>query len=263
MRGCARARSIGWLLGWIGLCSSFLFVCLSYPAHGAEADPFTKARTGFFQTQAQYQHHPQNLESAWQFARACFDLAEFATNKTERARLAEQGIEACRNVLKENPDSPQVHYYLGMNLGQLARTRTLGALKLVDQMEREFTSARDLDPKFDYAGPDRNLGQLYLDAPTIGSIGSRAKARQHLQRAVEVAPDYPDNRLCLLEAFMKWGDREHARQELKQLEKIWPGARTSFKGQAWATSWEDWEIRLQKAKKRIEEPSKVIEAPRH
>ena len=34
--------------------------------------------------------------AAWQFGRACFDLAEFATNNTERASLAEQGIAACR-----------------------------------------------------------------------------------------------------------------------------------------------------------------------
>ena len=62
-----------------------------------------------------------------------------------------------------------------MNLGQLARTRGLSALKLVDQMEREFTRARDLDEHLDWAGPDRNLGLLYGDAPVIGSIGSRTR----------------------------------------------------------------------------------------
>ena len=92
-----------------------------------------------------------------------------------------------------------------MNLGQLARTKGLGALKLVNQMEHEFTRARDLDEQLDWAGPDRNLGLLYRDAPAIGSIGSRTKAREHLKRAVELAPQYPENRLNLIEAYLQLG----------------------------------------------------------
>jgi hypothetical protein len=97
-----------------------------------------------------------------------------------------------------------------MNLGQLARTKGLSALKLVDQMEGEFTRARDLDEHLDYAGPDRSLGLLYRDAPVIGSVGSRTRAREHLRRAVEVAPQYPENRLSLIEAYLKVG-RTHGR----------------------------------------------------
>ena len=97
------------------------------------------------------------------------------------------------------------HYYLGMNLGQLARTRGLSALRLVNQMQREFTRARDLDEHFDWAGPDRNLGLLYRDAPAFASIGSRSKAREHLMRAVELAPRYPENRLNLVETYLQLG----------------------------------------------------------
>jgi hypothetical protein len=71
-------------------------------------------------------------------------------------------------------------------------------------MEREFSLARKLDEHFADAGPDHNLGLLYRDAPALGSIGSRAKARQHLQRAVELAPQYPEKRLNLIEAYLKW-----------------------------------------------------------
>ena len=108
-----------------------------------------------------------------------------------------------------------------MNLGQLARTKGLGALKLVDQMEREFSRARELDEQLDYAGPDRNLGLLYRDAPAIGSVGSRTRAREHLKRAVELAPQYPENRLNLIEAYLKWGERTGAYRELA-------GARSSL-----------------------------------
>ena len=45
------------------------------------------------------------------------------------------------------------HYYLAMNLGQLARTEMIGALKIVKEMENEFEIAADIDPRFDHAGP--------------------------------------------------------------------------------------------------------------
>jgi hypothetical protein len=227
-----------------------------------ELAPSVQARRAYQEAQARYQKDPPKTEAAWEFARACFDLAEFATNNTERAALAEQGIAASQQALHQNLDCARAHYYLAMNLGQLARTRSLGALKLVNQMERSFSVARDLDEHLDYAGPDRNLGQLYLNAPSIGSIGSRPKARQHLERAVALAPDYPENRLNLVQAELKWGERNSAQREFKTLEEGWASARAKFTGPAWTTSWADWEARRQTLKKKLEDNSKPLESPR-
>ena len=95
-----------------------------------------------------------------------------------------------------------------MNLGQLARTETLGALKLVREMEREFKTAAELDGHFDYAGPERSLGLLYRDAPGWPvSIGSRRKAREWLEQAEKLAPEYPENHLNLVESYLQWHDR--------------------------------------------------------
>ena len=126
--------------------------------------------------------------AAWQFARACFDFADFATNVTERAAIASQGIAACQELLARKTNSAPGHYYLAMNYGQLARAEapSLAAYRLVKQMEREFKAAADFDKSFDYAGPERNLGLLYRDAPGWPfSIGSRRKARDFLERAGE------------------------------------------------------------------------------
>jgi hypothetical protein len=189
-------------------------------------------------------------------------LAEFATNRTERARLAEQGIAACEQAVGKATNAAAAHYYLGMNLGQLARTRGLSALKLVGRMEREFKVARGLDEQFDYAGPDRNLGYLYLDAPSIGSIGDRSKAHQHLDRATVLSPDFPENRLALAEALLKWNDREAARRELKLLEEALPAAQVKFGGLAWASNWTDWNGRLHQLRKKLGANAPVIQSPR-
>jgi hypothetical protein len=150
-----------------------------------------------------------------------------------------------------------------MNLGQLARTKSFGALKLVDEMEREFIITVALDEHFEYGGPHRSLGLLYRDAPVIGSVGDRGKAREHLQRAVELVPDFPPNRLCLIESMLKWGDRKGAARELKALEEVWPGAQTALTGVVSAWRWTEWEGRLKKVKKKIEEAHKPLETPRH
>jgi len=223
-------------------------------------DPAARARQAFEQASALFQKDPLKSEAVWQFARATFDLGEFATNGTERAALAQKGIAACKQLLEREPGSLQAHYYLAMNLGQLARTKGLGALKLVDQMEREFLAARKLDVTFDHAGPDRNLGLLYRDAPSLGSVGSRSHAKQHLMRAVVLAPDYPENRLNLIESYLQWKDHKEALREFKALEEDWSAARSRFTGEVWAAAWVDWEARLQTVKKKMEELSRPAKA---
>jgi tetratricopeptide (TPR) repeat protein len=237
----------------LGLC---LLCCPGWlvTAGAADGSGLSRARATFAERQTTYRKQPENVLSAWQYAQACFDLADFATNRSQRASLAEQGINACRQALVRESNSAPLHYYLGLNLGQLARTRTLGALRLVDQMEKEFTTASQLNSNLDYAGPDRALGLLYRDAPSFGSIGNRTKARERLQRAFELAPQFPENGLILIESELKWNDRSAARSNLKKLEERLPKAREEFSGATWADSWEDWDGRWTTLKKSLDEP---------
>ena len=244
------------------LLISFTAVAEVLGAPAGPTDASSVAQQRFREAEARYARQSTNTEAAWQFARACFDLAEFATNTMARADIAEKGIAACRQALSWKPKFAAVHYYLGMNLAQLARTKGLGALKIVDEMEHEFSIARELDANLDYGGPDRNLGLLYRDTPSVISIGNHSKAKQHLHRAVELAPDYPENRLNLIEADLKWNDRNGARREMKALEERWPAAHTTFSGQVWAATWSDWEQRFKAVKKKIEEPAKSLQTPR-
>lgn len=212
--------------------------------------------------QKRFETEPTNSTVAWEFARAAFDRAEFATNDTERAALADQGISACQGVLTRDPKSAPAHYYLGMNLGQLARTKTLGALKIVREMEREFKVTRSLDERFDFAGPDRNLGLLYLEAPGWpASIGSRSKARQHLLRAAVLSPKYPENRLNLAEAAVEWRDATTIQRELAALEELWPVAKTNFTGVEWGANWADWNSRLEQLRIKAKDLIKPLVSP--
>ena len=243
----ASLRGIG-----LGLCLLW-WAGSMVTASAADSTGLGRAQANFAERQTSYRKQPENVQSAWQYAQACFELADFATNRSQRAELAEQGIGACRQGLARESNSPPLHYYLGLNLGQLARTRMLGALRLVNEMEKEFTTASQLNSNLDYAGADRALGLLYRDAPTFGSIGNRSKARERLQRAFESAPQFPENGLILIESELKWSDRSAARLNLKKLEERLPKAREEFSGATWTDSWADWDGRLTNLRKTLDD----------
>lgn len=246
----------------IGLVTVWLVLGHATYAESAQFDPVSGAEKAYAKARTDYSMHPADPRVIWEFGRSTFDLADLVPGNARRAEIAQEGIEACKRGLEQAPSSAQLHYYLGLNLGELARTKSLGALRLVDQMEREFIKSIELDSSFDYAGAERSLGMLYRDAPSFASIGSKSKARIHLQRALELAPRYPENRLEVLESELKWGERKTARTELKLLEQGWNAAHSEFAGPDWLASWADWTARLEKARKALDEPAR-LETPRH
>ncbi len=236
-----------------------------FAAHGQGSTNIfaVRAEAEFHRAQQEFQSNTNDVTAAWEFARACFNFADFATNKAEHAVIARQGIAASRQSIACESNSAPAHYYLGENLGQLARTETLGALKIVKEMEREFKTAARLDAHFDYAGPERSLGLLYRDAPGWPmSLGSRHKARERLEQAEKLAPGYPENHLNLVEAYLEWHERAAAKHELQELDAIWPAARTNLTGPAWEPSWADWSARRDAARIRLDETAKAAESPK-
>lgn len=217
----------------------------------AQVSLAARAERLFREHRTAFVRQPTNATVAWEFSRACFDWAEFATNNTQRATIAQDGIQAARTALTLDTNLAAAPYYLGLNLGQLARVKRFSALWLVDEMRDQFEAARRLDEQFDFAGPDRNLGLLYLQAPGWPvSIGDRALARRHLERAVALAPEYPENRLNLLEARLAWREKEAVAGEVELLAELLPRARTRLTGEAWAGSWLDWDRRWAEAQRR-------------
>lgn len=250
------------LVLWLGAAAFVLLAGAGIALADEPPNPVFVARAAaeFDRTRAQYQSNPNDSAAALQYARACFNFADLVTNETRRAALANQGISACHQWLAREPDSAAAHYYLAMNFGQLAQAEapSLAAYRLVREIEHEFKKAADLDGHFDYAGPDRGLGLLYRDAPGWPlSIGSRHKAREWLDQAEILAPDYPENHLNLAEAFLRWHDHAEAERELKALDALWPVARTNLVGPAWEPSWADWSARREVVRKRLDETSKA------
>ena len=85
-------------------------------------------------------------------------------------------------------------------------------------MEHEYLRAIELIPSVEYAGPHRLLGLLYRDAPGWPiSIGSKQKSKYHLEQAVKLAPEFPDNQIFLIESYLQWGEKSAAVAQYKSV----------------------------------------------
>lgn len=216
---------------------------------------FLQAHTNHLAATNQYQ-------PAWQFALAAFDWADAQSNDRDRARIAQLGIDACHAALALQTNGAEAHYFLALNLGQLAQTKTLGALRIVPRIEQAFLAALASDETIDNAGPDRGLGLLYLEAPGWPtSVGNRAKARKHLLRAVELAPLHPGNRLALAEALLEWRERAAAREQLDAIDRDWTTNRLRLAASKWDADWRVWLSRRNTLAGRFKLPAIPLDPP--
>ncbi|HUC84418.1 MAG TPA: hypothetical protein VL970_04425 [Candidatus Acidoferrales bacterium] len=232
------------------------FILFALGAASAFSQPTTngvfaaRAEQAFVLAQTEWAAHPDEAVAVYALGRATYDFAEFATNAPQRAGIARTGIAACKHLLARDPSSAAAHYYLGMDYGELAAAEapSMAAYKLIREIEHEFRVAADLDERLDYAGPVRCLGLLYRDAPGWPvSIGNRRKARELLDRAAALAPDFPENQMNLVESHLLWRQPDEAQQAWQKLLSIWPAARTNLTGVAWEEDWGDWTYRREVA----------------
>jgi tetratricopeptide (TPR) repeat protein len=226
-------------------------------ALAARAQPATnamfamRAEQDFVRAQKAFAANPNEATNACQLGRATYYWAELTTNNAQHAAVAQAGIAACQYLLVRDPKSAPGHYYLGMDYGELAEAEapSMAAYKLIREIEHEFKTAEELDERVDYAGPLRGLGLLYRDAPGWPiSIGNRRKAREYLERAVAVAPNYPENEMNLVESHILWHQAAEAETAWRKLAALWPAARTNLTGTAWEAIWADWIKRREAAK---------------
>jgi hypothetical protein len=223
-----------------------LCVVLTAFATRAQTNFDAQFERAYTAAQTAYSTNSTNFDAALDLARAAFDWAELDKNKETRESIANIGMDAARTAIRLKSDSAPAHYYLALNIGQLARTKMLGALKLLTEMERELKRSIELDPKFDYAGATRTLGVLYMEAPGWpASIGNKTKARTLLEHALQLAPNYPDNHLTYLEALQKWKDTKTLAERLPIYETLLPKAKQEFSAPDWQDEWQDWDRRWQ------------------
>jgi hypothetical protein len=150
-------------------------------------------------------------------ARAAYQAGQAAQESNMRRALFTRGMELARARLANQANDPEGLYWLAVNMGAEALERgKLSALPVVPRMEQLLLTLDKADPDFEQAGAARVLGRLYHQAPAVISVGSSAKARQFLLRAVSLAPDHPGNLAFAADFLVNHGDKARARQFAEQ-----------------------------------------------
>jgi tetratricopeptide (TPR) repeat protein len=169
-----------------------------------------------------------------QAAEAQAFLAENDANPDARREAAKRGIVLARHGKELNPNRVECHYWYAINVGWLADVDRKYGLDAVGEMETELKRAIEIDERYDFAGPSRVLGIMYLrtPAPPI-SIGSPRRGLRLLQRAVELFPDYPENYLYLGEALRDNGRAAEAKQALDKVIEAKPWPDRQFEAAKW------------------------------
>ena len=181
---------------------------------------------------------PRNYELLWRGARTCVWLTEEFTDKGRRASWAEKGVSYAKRAVAIDPNRVEGHYYLGENLGQSARTKTVGAYLMVPKVVKQGKLALKIDEKFDHGGPGRLVGNVYAKAPPWpASVGDTEEGVHFLRRVVEIAPDYPQNHLHFADALYADGKYDEAAKEYQlvldvQLKPEWEHRGTEWKHEA-------------------------------
>ena len=170
----------------------------------------------------------QDGASALKAANCYAFLVKQGKDKELRLADAKKGRKLAETAVTMLPKSGLAHYLYAYLTGLEAENDSLRGLELVPVIEREALLAAKLNPEVNGAGPDRMLGELYLQAPCAPlSIGDLEKADAHYRRAIAIAPKHTDNRLGLVETLLEEGEEEEACTHLHGLLSGMRPARSS------------------------------------
>jgi hypothetical protein len=149
-------------------------------------------------------------------ARVAFDLGEPETNRS--GEFAARGLALADRARKLVPDRAEGHYRYALCLGIYLREHPLSGIRRAGELATSGEEAARLDEKFDNGGPHRFLAVLYAEAPRFVGPGDHDKAREHLARLLEIAPDAQENRVAAVRVHIALGEDDEARAALKDVK---------------------------------------------
>jgi tetratricopeptide (TPR) repeat protein len=183
---------------------------------------------------------PRSYDLNFRGAQAAAWLTEEFTEKHRRADVAKKGIDYATHAVEVDGGRVEGHYYLGINIGQEATTKTVGGYPLVPKVIKQAEAAVKIDERYDHAGPLRLLGSVYAKAPPWpASVGDVDEGLKYLSRAVQLAGDDPQNHLLYADALLSDGQLDKAENEYKKVLEVQPGTEWGHRLPTWRKEAQD------------------------
>ncbi len=138
------------------------------------------------------------------------DAEDKLVNFEEGVTWGEKGVEV-------NEDSLESNFWLAVNYGSFGQEKgIMKSLSLITPIKEAAERVIEIDEGYFYGGPWRVLGRLYNKAPGFPfSIGDNKKARECLERAVELGPKFYLNHLFLAELYISVWETAKAKDHLE------------------------------------------------
>lgn len=149
------------------------------------------------------------FDPSWKLARSCYWLGTRGL-EAERRQALERGVAAGERAARLAPGRPEGHFWLAANMGALAEAAVLQGLKYRGTIRGELERVLAIDPKWQGGSADAALGQWYFEVPRLFG-GSRAKAEEHLRRALSYDPESRVALSYLADVMAAAGRRDEAR----------------------------------------------------
>lgn len=131
-------------------------------------------------------------------------LFHFLAEADDDSALHTRGLAVAERALALDPDEPSALLWWAIHRGsQASLLNPVAAIRIAREIEAALLKLRGLSPGFEHSAADRILGHVYQVAPAGISIGSAAKAKEHVLAAVERDPDYPPNQLSYGQWLLK------------------------------------------------------------
>ena len=159
---------------------------------------------------------PKNFDAAWKLARADYWLGGHAA-ESERRKLFEDGIAAGRKAVAVQPNRPEGHFWMAVNMGSLAESYGMRqGIKYRKPIKEELETVLRLDPAFLQGSADRALGRWYFRVPGLFG-GSDRLAEAHLRASLTYNANSTASHYFLAEVLLDAGRKDEARAELQKV----------------------------------------------
>jgi hypothetical protein len=196
----------------------------------------TNARRAADIWKASLARNPNDFESAWKLARACYWLGGHAA-QSERRGYLQTGIDAGQAAARISPNRPEGHFWAAATMGALAESGGMRAgLRYRKPIKDKLETVLRLDPGFQQGSADRALGRWYFKVPGLFG-GSRTLAEQHLRASLTYNAQSTASHYFLAEVLADDDRESEAREELQRvldapLDPEWTPEDREFKEQA-------------------------------
>ena len=163
----------------------------------------------------------KSFDVEWRLSKYNYYLGRHTTDQDEKAKAFSDGVAAGKAAIRLDPNKPDGHFWYGANLGAQANENPLSSgVTSLGEIRDAMSRVIELQPNYEMASAYDVLGQLELGTRLMG--GSAEKAKEYLEKAVEIEKFNGEARIHLAEAYLALGRDADAKKQLEYVLQMKP-----------------------------------------